>query len=289
MFIPPPAAKARNAPHRNRLSTKPFSVRSIKLITCSALPKGITRRPPGASWASKDRGTAAEAAARMMVSKGAASGSPRLPSACLRRTWESLICAGCRAPAPAGARSARRQTPASTACRGWPPGSRSRRRFQASCRGPGRRSATRSCARPQRLRDGLAETQGQGGVFIGALRQRRLQENVARHRPIACSTRLSVMPRSRRRSTMRARVRCEVMPIPVSAAEFMRRRAQPAAHRPHLGAWVRSICSGVTETQPCSTAWKSVPSPASAAGPAGPIQYSVSPRGLTDFTAGSAL
>ena len=47
-----------------------------------------------------------------------------------------------------------------------------------------------------------------------------------------------------------------------------RRLAQTA--RP---AWsVRSTCSGVIDTQPWATAWKSVPWPASRASPAGPIQ-----------------
>ena len=47
--------------------------------------------------------------------------------------------------------------------------------------------------------------------------------------------------------------------------------------------------SGVTETRWFSTAWKSVPGPASAAPPAGPIQYASSPRGVRSLITGSAL
>ena len=44
------------------------------------------------------------------------------------------------------------------------------------------------------------------------------------------------------------------------------------AHSPRRAWSVRSTCSGVMETRPLATAWKSVPSPASRASPAGPIQ-----------------
>ena len=47
--------------------------------------------------------------------------------------------------------------------------------------------------------------------------------------------------------------------------------------------------SGVTDTRSLSTAWKSVPGPASAAAPAGPIQYALSPRGVVSLITGSAL
>ena len=55
---------------------------------------------------------------------------------------------------------------------------------------------------------------------------------------------------------------------PVHAVPPLIRAAQSAEE-----AWsVRSTCSGVIETRPCATAWKSVPSPHSRASPAGPIQ-----------------
>ncbi len=50
-------------------------------------------------------------------------------------------------------------------------------------------------------------------------------------------------------------------------------RVSSAARQPGSAAWsLRSTCSGVIDTQPLATAWKSVPSPASRASPAGPIQ-----------------
>ena len=77
-------------------------------------------------------------------------------------------------------------------------------------------------------------------------------------------------PCSRRRSTMRARVRCEVMPMPARVPH----RRQPFLAPARAGALcVRSIRSGVTETRRASTAWKSVPGPAScgAAGRPDPV------------------
>jgi hypothetical protein len=54
-----------------------------------------------------------------------------------------------------------------------------------------------------------------------------------------------------------------------SCSRPLRRAAAQARSR----AWsVRSTCSGVIDTRPLAVAWKSVPSPASRASPAGPIQ-----------------
>ena len=75
---------------------------------------------------------------------------------------------------------------------------------------------------------------------------------------IAASTTSSRMPCSRRRSTIRVRVRADVMPMPDSlAAEGSHRLSRPGppqAPRSQSATvaswswWVRSICSGVTET-----------------------------------------
>jgi len=62
-------------------------------------------------------------------------------------------------------------------------------------------------------------------------------------------------------------------------AYALRRRLEAAVHSfiqsRRSGIWfgcVRSTCNGVTDTRFAATAWKSVPSPASCALPAGPIQ-----------------
>ena len=60
-----------------------------------------------------------------------------------------------------------------------------------------------------------------------------------------------------------------------ASARRLRSRHRGSAQRrqPGSAAWsVRSTCSGVRDTNPFATAWKSVPSPASRASPAGPIQ-----------------
>jgi hypothetical protein len=184
IFIPPPAAKARNARRRNDFRRKPFSPRSIRLITCSALPKGITRRPPGAKLGQQRPGHGGRSGGQDDGIKGRRLRQPEIAIGMLEADMGQLDLAQVVARArQQRARCARRQTPASTACRGWPPGSRSRRRSQASCPGLATGNQQLDHARNHvGLRDGLAEPERQGRVFIGALRQRRLQENVARHR-----------------------------------------------------------------------------------------------------------
>src|SRR6185436_12749967 len=70
------------------------------------------------------------------------------------------------------------------------------------------------------------------------------------------------------------------------------RAHRASIHLPTSGIWspcVRSTCSGVIDTARRSSALKSVPGPASRAAPAGPTQYTVSPRGFLPGTTGCAL
>ncbi len=107
------------------------------------------------------------------------------------------------------------------------------------------------------LRDRLPEAERQRVVLVGAARQRLVHEDVPRHlAPSPPSTASSRMPCSRSRSTMRSRVRCEVMPMPRGCAAVMRSHSRTASS---CATRVRSICSGVIETRPFATAWKSVP------------------------------
>src|SRR5215471_8756726 len=137
------------------------------------------------------------------------------------------------------------------------------------------------------LRDGLLETDRQRGVFVGAAREPLVDEDVPRHRSHRRQHRLvaySVLSQTRDHTVAR--------PL----------RRHPDAMRPEeihfvsqlrttgiCAGWVRSICSGVSDTRSEATAWKSVPGPASCAPPAAPTQYTVWLRGVVVLMAGSAL
>src|SRR5207244_2962452 len=135
------------------------------------------------------------------------------------------------------------------------------------------------------LRDGLGKTDRQRRVLVGAARQRLLDEKVPRHG-------------SHRAEHALVADACLAQALDHARARALRGHAD-SGKVPHFDShsrasgscalWVRSRRSGVTETRPWSTAWKSVPGPASCAPPAGPIQYAVSPRGVCILITGSAL
>src|SRR5258708_606079 len=143
-----------------------------------------------------------------------------------------------------------------------------------------------------RLRNGLAETDRQRSVLVGAARQRLLDEQMPRHRAhgaehtLLADTLLSQPLHHAHARALRGHANASGIPL-LAGCVF-----HCSNHFLTSGSWalcVRSMSSGVSDTRQWSTAWKSVPGPASAAPPAGPIQYAVSPRGVCSFTTGSAL
>ena len=96
-----------------------------------------------------------------------------------------------------------------------------------------------------RLRDRLPVADRQRRVLVGADRQRFVDEDVARHRVHRGQHDLVRMPCSRRRSTMRVRVRADVMPMPLrcavaDACAMRRQSCQPGRDARHQVA-VREI------------------------------------------------
>jgi hypothetical protein len=88
---------------------------------------------------------------------------------------------------------------------------------------------------------------------------------------------------------MRTRVRCEVMPMPASVAEFIAAGRASCANAPHLCA-VGKVDLQRRDRYPAMLNRVEIGTLAGIrrrTGGTDPVQ--VSPRGLTDFTAGSAL
>src|SRR6185437_13424378 len=137
----------------------------------------------------------------------------------------------------------------------------------------------------RRARDGLSLADRQGDVLVRARGDALLHEAVARnlhHRREHALVRDAVLAQRLHHAQARALRR---HPDSVGRAHC---RIQSDTSGICV-ACVRSTCSGVTETAPRSSAWKSVPGPASRAGPAAPTQYTVSPRGFLPGTTGWAL
>src|SRR5205823_14594973 len=122
----------------------------------------------------------------------------------------------------------------------------------------------------------LAEPERQRGILVGAARQRLLDEQVPRHRAqgaedarVAYALLAQPLHHARARAL---RGHADASGIPLLAGRVF----HCSSHFLTSGSWalwVRSMRSGVSDTRQWSTAWKSVPGPASAAPPAGPIQY----------------
>src|SRR5437773_1204146 len=151
----------------------------------------------------------------------------------------------------------------------------------------------------------------QAGVFVGLRREGRIDELMTRHRRDRGQHALVAQPfvaqpldhapphvgRIEAESGRRVGNCCGVLDQGLAHRPHLietQRKLAPALRTAHAelrcasqpchsgtAAWsVRSTCSGVIDTWPFAVAKKSVPSPASRASPAAPIQYIVSPRGL---------
>ena len=131
---------------------------------------------------------------------------------------------------------------------------------------------------------------GSGDVLVRADRERFVDEDVARDcRASRSSTASSAMPCSRRRSTMRVRVRADVMPMPRRCRD--RSTPTPATlHRRHLRV-VRQIDLQRRDRHEAVRDGVEIGALARVlrAAPAAPTQYTVSPRGVVALTTSSAL
>ena len=267
-FMPCPPPSARTAPGRAPTRRSRAPLRSISTSRCARPPSrsGSTILPPGASWRNSASGHLA-ARRRRRRSPGTA------PPSRARHSRRRAPGAGCSAAAPsrlARARSCRRLDALDRVDLGKE--LRQHRRLVAAAgadlehlprlasvhqeldharddvRAARWSARSRSAARCPRRRGWRAPPRRTGGAAPS---------------PCAPSTRSSRMPCSRSRSTMRARVRCEVMPMPRDRS-CSAHRASHSRARARAGL-VRKVHVQRRDRDALrfSTAWKSVPGPAS--------------------------
>src|SRR5258708_2813665 len=137
----------------------------------------------------------------------------------------------------------------------------------------------------ERVRDRLPEADRQRVVLVGAARERLLDEEVARH---GAERGEHALVGDALGAQARDHARARALRGHADACAGAQRSNHSRA-RGNCDECVRSMRSGVTETRWLSTAWKSVPGPASAAAPAGPIQYALSPPRVASLITRSAL